>query len=256
MKKHCYLWITILALSGCLQLPKNKDVLFQASTINALLEGVYDGELSYRELMQRGDFGIGTFNGLDGEMLAVDGGFYQIKSDGKAYPVDGALKTPFAAVTFFEADKAIVLDQPLDYDALQQYLDSLWATKNIFYAIKITGVFDYIKTRSVPRQEKPYPPLVEVARQQPTFEFHNTAGVLVGYRLPAYMKGVNVSGYHFHFINKDRTAGGHVLECRLKGVMVEVDYTLELHMLLPEGGEFYKADLSKDKQKELKSIER
>ncbi len=257
MKKHYYLWLSILfAISGCSQLNKNKDVLFQVSTVNALLAGVYDGELSFGELMQQGDFGIGTFNWLDGEMIALDGYFYQLKSDGRAYPVANTLKTPFAAVTFFEADKSIFLDKSLDYDELQQYLDGLWPTRNIFYAIKITGVFDYIKTRSVPKQEKPYPQLAEVARQQPTFEFNNTEGVLVGYRLPAYMKGINVAGYHFHFIDKDRSAGGHLLKCRLKDVRIEVDYTSELHMLLPEGGEFYKADLTRDKQAELKTIER
>lgn len=49
--------------------------IFQLSTINALLEGVFDGNMSYGQLKQHGDFGIGTFNGLDGEMIAFDAAF-------------------------------------------------------------------------------------------------------------------------------------------------------------------------------------
>lgn len=49
------------------------DILYQVSTINALLEGIYDGDTSYGELKQHGDFGIGTFSGLDGGMIELDG---------------------------------------------------------------------------------------------------------------------------------------------------------------------------------------
>ena len=75
--------------------------VFQNSTINALLEGVYDGSMTYGELRRHGDFGLGTFNALDGEMIAFDGEFYQIKSDGIAYPVADDQRTPFATVLFF-----------------------------------------------------------------------------------------------------------------------------------------------------------
>ena len=63
----------------------DREVLVQTSTIDALLDGVYDGELTYAELSRYGDFGIGTFEGLDGEMIAFDGAIWQVKSDGKAY---------------------------------------------------------------------------------------------------------------------------------------------------------------------------
>src|SRR5215203_1726820 len=77
--------------------------LFQTSTIDALLDGNYEGDVSFAELEANGDFGLGTFDALDGEMVALDGSFYQIRSDGRAYPVDGQKKTPFAVVTFFES---------------------------------------------------------------------------------------------------------------------------------------------------------
>ena len=246
----------IVVVCGCSHLQKNDDVLFQTSTINALLEGVYDGEITFRELGQHGDFGIGTFNGLDGEMIGLDGSFYQVKADGVAYPVDDSMKTPFAVVTFFESDRSVLLDKTVDYKQLEQYLDSLLPTKSIFYAIRITGTFEYIKTRSVPGQKKPYPRLVEVVKNQPTFEFSDVKGIMVGFRCPVYVEGINVPGYHIHFITSDRKSGGHLLECRMEDVKIEIDDTSRFYMVLPESGEFHEVDLTEDKQAELEKIEK
>ena len=245
-----------ISVSGYSHPQENRDVLFQTSPINALLEGVYEGEITYEELKRHGNFGIGTFNSLDGEMIGLEGKFYQIKADGIAYSVDGSMRTPFAVVTFFEPDKVVLLDKALDYRQLEQYLDNLLPTKNIFYALKIEGVFKYIKTRSVPKQNKPYPRLVEALRNQPTFEFHNVKGTLAGFRCPGYVEGINVPGYHLHFISGDKKAGGHLLECQLQNVRIEIDYTSEFYMVLPESGEFYKADLAKEKQEELERVEK
>ena len=230
--------------------------MFQVSTINALLEGVYEGDTTFEALREYGDFGIGTFNHLDGEMQAVDGEFYQLKSDGRAYPVDDEMQTPFAVVTFFEVDKSVTLDEPLDYEELQHFLDGLVPTENIFHAIKIQGDFAFVKTRSVPRQEKPYRPLTEVVESQPTFEFHDVAGTLVGFRYPRYAAGVNVPGHHFHFITTDKKAGGHVLDCRPQHVTVEVDYTPDFYMELPSRGDFLKANLAGDRQEDIDQVEK
>ena len=235
---------------------EHEDVLFQTSTINALLEGIYDGEMTCQRLKQYGDLGIGTFNDLDGEMIGLEGKFYQIKADGKAYLAEGSMRTPFAVVTFFESDKAVLLDKSLDYGQLKPYVDSVLPTKNIFYALRIEGSFDYVKTRSVPRQNKPYPPLVEVVKNQPTFEFHNLKGTIVGFRCPGYVKGINVPGYHLHFISEDRKIGGHLLECRVRNVRIGIDYTSEFHLTLPESAEFYKGYLEGEKGQELEKVER
>jgi acetolactate decarboxylase len=246
----------VTAIAGCLHFEEKKDVLFQTSTIDALLKGVYDGEMTFEKLKRHGDFGIGTFNSLDGEMIGLEGKFYQVKADGRAYLVDDSTKTPFAEVTFFEPDKSVLLDKAKDYRQLEQYIDKLLPTENIFYAIKIEGTFKYIKTRSVPKQNKPYPPLVEVVKNQPTFEFHNVKGTIVGFKCPGYMEGINVPGYHLHFITGDRKAGGHLLECYLQNVRMELDYTSEFYMTLPESDEFYKTDLTRKEQKELEKVER
>ncbi|MCP8305473.1 MAG: acetolactate decarboxylase, partial [archaeon] len=204
--------------------------------------------MTYGELKKHGDCGLGTFNGLDGEMIGLDGRFYQVKDDGIAYPVDDSIKTPFALVTFFEVDNTIFLDESLNYTQLEQYLDGLLPREDIIYAFEIEGTFEYIKTRSVPKQDKPYPPFSEVVKNQTIFEFHDVTGTIVGFWFPDYMEGVNALGYHFHFITEDRMAGGHLLDCQLQNVMIEIDYTYEFYMILPESDGFYEADLLEEQE--------
>ena len=234
-----------------------RETLVQISTIDAILNGVYDGVVDFTALRGYGDFGIGTFEGLDGEMIGFDGNFYQIKADGVAYPVSDSMETPFACVTFFDTDYEQELPQGLDYDQIQELLDDNLPTSNIFYAIKIGGSFSYMKTRSVPGQQKPYPPLVEVTQNQPTFEFTDIEGTVVGFRCPPYVAGVNMSGYHLHFLTEGNDGGGHVLEFQVAEAVAYVDYTSEFLMLLPgEDSDFYEIDLTQDMQEELEEAER
>ena len=207
--------------------------LFQTSTIEALLQGNYDGDVSFAELEDRGDFGLGTLDALDGEMVALDGAFYQVKADGLAYAIDGRMRTPFAVVTFFEPGSSRTLASPMDFDELCAQVDRLVGETAACCAVRVDGRFERVRTRSVPRQRKPYPPLVEVVEDQPTFVLHDARGSLVGFRFPDHARGLNVPGYHFHFITDDRTAGGHVLECRLTRGELRVDREADLRMELP-----------------------
>ena len=233
------------------------ETLVQISTIDAILGGVYDGVMDFRTLKEYGDFGIGTFDSLDREMVGFNGNFYQVKADGIAYPVSDSMETPFASVTFFNADYEEKLPEGTNYEQLQAILDGALPTSNIFYAIKIEGSFNYMKTRSVLRQEKPYPPLIEVTKDQPIFEFNDVEGTIVGFRCPAYVAGVNVPGYYLHFLTKSKDSGGHVLEFKIGEAVASIDYTSEFLMLLPgEDSDFYEVDLTKDKQEELEKVEK
>jgi acetolactate decarboxylase len=246
-------WLAVLAATsaGCAG-RADRDVLFQTATLGALVEGVYDGNLAVGELKKRGDFGVGTFDALDGEMVMLDGRVYRVRADGKAEPVGDEETTPFATVTSFEADHTGSLEGPFDLAHLEEMLDKVLPTKNIPYAVKIEGTFARVKTRSVPRQTKPYPRLAEVTAKQPTFEFENVRGTLVGFRCPEYAKGLNFPGWHLHFLTADRTAGGHVLELVTDKVQFAIDYTPAIHVALPKGGGFYEADLASDKTADLK----
>jgi acetolactate decarboxylase len=133
--------LLLLAAAGPGPGSAKPGVLFQYSTLQALLDGVYDGDLTYEALSRHGDFGLGTFNALDGEMIALDGKFYQIRSDGAAVPVPDSLKTPFAEVTFFKADRTLNLDKPLDYSRLEAFLKQGLPSLNLAYALRIEGGF-------------------------------------------------------------------------------------------------------------------
>jgi acetolactate decarboxylase len=231
-------------------------LLFQTSTLQALSAGVYDGDLTFQELARHGDFGLGTFDALDGEMIALDGAFYQIKADGRVYPVTGAMKTPFAAVTFFQASRTHMIDMPLNYPQLLDYIAKLLPSPNLPYAIKIEGLFSSVKARSIPRQEKPYPPLAAAAENQAVFKLAHVKGVIVAFRYPAYLAGVNMPGYHCHFITTDRRAGGHLLDCRVEGATLAIDALPNFFLRLPDNQEFYRLDLTGDRRHELENIER
>src|SRR5918997_934772 len=136
--------------------------LFQTSTVDALLEGKYEGDVSFAELEGRGDFGLGTLDALDGEMICLDGNFFQVKADELAYSVEGKARTPFAVVTVFEPDTSKTLSKPMDFEGLCDHLDRVIDGGATCCAIRVDGCFDHVKTRSVPHQHKPYPPLEEI----------------------------------------------------------------------------------------------
>lgn len=235
---------------------KNREVIYQFSTIESLLEGVYDGNLTFGELKNHGDYGLGTIDSLDGEMIQVEGNFYQIKVDGIAYPVFDHQKTPFAVVSFFDLDKSFVAEGELDYKELTELIDSNIPTKNIYYIIKVHGNFEYVKTRSVPSQSKPYPPLSKAVENQKIFELNHVNGTLIGFRIPENIGEINVPGYHFHFITDDKKTGGHVLDLLIKNQIVEIDYTSDLFLDSPDNLDFLMYDSGKDRSEELDTVEK
>jgi acetolactate decarboxylase len=230
--------------------------IFQTSTINAVLESVYDGDVTFAELAQHGDFGLGTFNALDGEMTALDGAFFQARSDGRVYPVDPDMRTPFAVMLPFDPTLSVGVDERTDFATLLQALDKAVPSKNLFYAVRVDGRFSRIKVRAVPRQEKPYRPLVEVTARQPEFTFQDIGGSLVGFRFPDYTVGINVPGYHVHFVSDDRSVGGHVLDFTMEEGLVAIDVTSQFHMALPQESAFLQADLSKDSAEDIRKAEK
>jgi acetolactate decarboxylase len=235
---------------------KSLHEVYQSSTINALLEGVYDGTMTYGRLREHGDFGIGTFNALDGEMIGFDGHFWQITGDGRVYPVPDEYQTPFATVLFFQPHIQRVLDDPIDYSELRTLLDNTVSSMNLFYAIRIDGHFRHLRTRSVPRQTKPYPPLTAVTKDQPVFELNEIAGTLAGFRFPQFAEGMNVPGYHLHFLSDDRSAGGHVQSFDLAHGRLAIDDTPNFHIELPTDASFLSAELGGERTGDIEQVEK
>ncbi|MEL7670749.1 acetolactate decarboxylase [Methanobacterium sp.] len=213
----------------------NDNSIFQVSTLNSLSEGKFDGNWTTGELRSYGDTGIGTFNGLDGEMIELNGNIYQIKSNGTVYLVNDSANTPFAMTVPFKTDKILILNSSMNLTQLEQFLNATVPSKNMFYSIKVIGTFDSVKARSPPKQNKPYPDLTTALENQTIFNFNNITGTMVGFWCPEYASDVNLNDYHFHFISEDKNSGGHVIDCQLKGVIIEIDYIPEDSVLLSNG---------------------
>lgn len=230
-------------------------VIFQTSTINALLDGAYEGDLSLGELHEHGDFGIGTIDRLDGEMIVLDGEFVIARSDGRIYPLPPEMHTPFAVVTAFEAGSRHSLDAAASFEELRAQLDAFAPKGAVCIAVRVDGHFPRIRVRSVRRQSRPYPPLVQVTAHQVEFELSDTNGTLVGFRFPDYAQGLEVAGYHLHYISQDRTRGGHLLDCASEEGVVSFDASSDLHIEVPSGLAMDEPDTSAEKRAILRRAE-
>jgi acetolactate decarboxylase len=234
---------------------REPHVLFQASTISALLEGAYDGDLSFAELGEHGDLGLGTLNGLDGEMIAIDGRFFRADVEGAIHPVPPEAMTPFAVVTSFAPTIDAELDGPISHEELLARLDELVPAGASSCALRADGGFDRLRLRSVPRQSPPYRRLTEVVAEQNVFELDDVHGTMLGFRFPAYVEGIEVAGHHLHFITEDRTRGGHVLDSQARRLRVRIDPSDDLHVELPPQVTLSDPDLAAETHAALRRVE-
>lgn len=233
----------------------NNNRIYLCAPINALVEGIYEQKIPFTDIKKHGDFGLGTFDNLDGEMIMLDGTIYQMTADGRVYEVDEEGLTPFACVTFYQPLTHDELHEELDYKDFLQWLQALLPSPNIFYAIRIDGVFRHVKLRSVPKQEN-YRPLVEVAAEQPIFEFTDIEGTLAGFFTPSYMSSLSVPGLHLHFLSADRQHGGHLISCRPGNVQAGVQCISDLHLALPMSLDYLTWDFQRDIAKDLDKAEK
>ena len=236
-------------------LGKSIHTLFQVSTSEALVEGLYQGAVRVSRLLAHGDFGLGTFIDLDGEMIVLDGVCYQVSPNGSVGIVDGDRLIPYAVVTRFNAEFSKQFHQLDGFAELVSVCDELRDSDNVFYAFRVEGRFSLVKTRvmkAVPEGSN----LKVAASGQEEFLFESDTGTLVGIWSPGFAGSFSVPGYHFHFLSTDRRRGGHVLECKAVGVTVRGCAMSEMHVSLPETEEFLKADLTGNPQDDLTSAER
>jgi acetolactate decarboxylase len=249
--------LAILASASPASPASDGDAVYQYSTIRALMAGVYDGDLSLGEASRFGDFGIGTVNAIDGELIAIGGHFFRVAADGRATRLPPETQTPFIVLKHFQRATASALPVGIDLQSLEQHLDSLLSTPNHFHAIRIQGHFRAMVTRSEPRQTPPYRPLATVmAEEQVTFQLGDVKGTLVGFRSPDFVEGLNVPGYHFHFLTADETRGGHVISLISVDGEVEIDSASRLEVQLPESIAFTQSDLRANRSSELDAVER
>ncbi|BCS89274.1 acetolactate decarboxylase [Pseudodesulfovibrio sediminis] len=245
-----------LLLALCLLQPAMAgETLFQYSTIDALLAGFYDGDLTMQALKRQGDFGLGTLNGIDGELVVLDGTAYHIAAGGTASIPDDQTRVPFATVSFFTPETSLDLPAVSSLKALNAAVLKSLPSQNVFYALRIDTTFSQVEARAIPKQQPPYAPLHVVVKEQVVVPFTGP-GTLVGYYSPPFVKGVNVPGFHWHFLTRDRSGGGHVLDCAFGPATAHLDALRSLTVSLPDSREFDTLDLSKDKGRELEAVEK
>jgi acetolactate decarboxylase len=229
--------------------------LFTYSTLDALLAGAYDGDLTVQELGAKGDFGLGTYNRLDGEMIVLDGVFYHALADGSVVVAGPQEKTPLAYVARFHAVQTLKIESPLTLQELERWTDEHLQNLNLFYAIRIDGVFRDTSVRAIAPQTKPYRPLTEVVKTQSVHDYANTRGVLVGLRSPSFSRGISVPGYHWHYLTADRRHGGHVLKLTLVQGTAQLEAISQMDLQLPHTEAFAQADQTQDRSEEVKRVE-
>lgn len=209
----------------------DSETLYQGSTIEALLAGNYQGVASVEKIKSLGDVGLGTFTGLDGEMIILDGVVYKAAKTGKVTVENDNVQSPFYAVTSFEADITKKIEScSMDIDLLRTKLDELRKRDDLPYAIVIKVKLQSIKVRSVGPYQQPFPLLSEAIKEQSVFDYREISGRLVGFWIPAYMGNTNAAGYHLHFLSDDCQKGGHVLDLTLNEAEISMDETPVLHI--------------------------
>ncbi|SEW52709.1 acetolactate decarboxylase [Chitinophaga arvensicola] len=233
-------------------------LLFTAGVASGLMGGLYDGFYPIDSLKNQGDFGLGAPDKLDGELLILHGKIYQTQYTGKTFEVlDHQQRVPFCMVNFFKAAIVLHVKQQMDKGTFYHYLDSLLPNVNGMYAIHVKGRFPNVKTRAFPPvNEQPYPQLAGMLDLQRFFQLKETSGDLVGYRLPVYMDNTNISGYHFHFLSDDKNTGGHIVDLTTGDITIEISPLDSYTVKVPATPAFNHFDFKKDRQEDIKSVER
>ena len=275
MKKVLLCAAIMVLLSGCSnEAPKTQDAgnvnteatvetadretIFQVSLLQGLTLGDYYGSVTVKELKEKGDIGIGTFEGVNGELVMVDGVVYRAKSDGSVEIAPDDETIPFSNVTFFDADETEEISGISNIDDLKSYLNAKVDKlgKNNFYMIRIDGAFKNVFARSELKQEEPYKTLADaLSTDQREFDFTETKGTVVGLYCPEYMRELNAAGWHFHFVSENRQKGGHVLGLDIDNAELKWDNTKGFNMLLPDTQMFPSLDLTTDQSEDIKKVE-
>lgn len=235
------------------------NTLYQVSLLQGLANGDYTGSVTVTELKRHGDTGLGTFHRLNGELIMLDGRVYRAAGNGCVEPVSDEETSPFSVASFLQADERKSLRALSDHNALLTELNRLVEArgKNQFYMIRIDGLFSEMHVRSVYAQKEPYRRLVDVLEQDQTlFDFENILGTVVGLYCPPYMSYLNATGWHMHFISRDRTKGGHVLGASIAHADVTWEDIHSFELRLPQNDRFDRFDFTVDQSRDIKKIER
>lgn len=241
MKKMLYKYPLVVGmitlLAPALSAQTKNDKIYHYSTMDAMRNSIYTGDISVKEIKLLGDFGLGTFNNLDGEMIVLDGKVYRILTDGTIEQADDKRLSPFLSVTHFQSEMFINLGNVRDFTQLQEQILHHLPSQNRFYAVKIDVMFEDVTVGGATKvgadESKG---IAELMKSRPIYRKENVKGTIVGFFSPSYVGGIDLSPFHFHFISDDRTFGGHLIKGRLiyQPIKVYFDSKSNYEVILPK----------------------
>lgn len=254
----CFASVTVLC--SCSNGAGKSETMYQVATLQSLMAGNYGGFVSTGVLRSMGDIGLGTFNGVDGEMIVLDGKVWQARADGSVNAAPDSLGVPFATVTHFDEDFTAPINGTESLSGLMKALTESVAAhgRNLIYVARIDiDNCDKVLVRSELAQDKPYRPLaVALETDQREFTYENIGGSIVAVYFPSFFATQNAPGWHCHFISNDRSHGGHMLDVAFSGqVVARFDATPYFLMYLPEDKEFSQKDLDRDFSDDIEKVE-
>ena len=230
------------------------DSVFQVSTSGAIFDGVFEGFVTIADLRRHGDFGLGTFDGIDGELIMLDGHAYWARSDGSVHEAPDDALTPFASVCWHRADARASWPEVASWQEALERLDGLRESENAAVGIRIDGLFTSLRLRAACRSSSGVD-LATATRSQAEFEHESVRGTMVGFWSPSYASAISIPGYHMHFISDDRSSGGHVLDAQGSDLGVELNWTNDLRLAVPASGAFLEADLASHDAAAMAAVE-
>lgn len=221
---------------------RNADVFTQINTTNALVSGVMETDVTVKDLIRWGDFGLGCTEGMNESILVLDNKIYS------NIDVPEDRKIGLFHLAFFKEASSVKLEQTMNLKQLRNYMDSVLPTRNIMYAVKCKGRFESMQTSIPLAFQKPYPRIVpEMTDQSVNREVKNVSGTIIAFWLPSFLLGINggAGGLHAHFLSEDRTFMGHVIDCNMISGELWIDAKHQLNLQLPKRNpSFYEADLT------------
>ncbi len=236
-----------------------ENKMYQVSTLQALALGYSKAVITAEELLKEGDTGLGTFEDVNGELIAMDGHCYRADQNGDVTVVAPDTGVPFAAVAKLYGEQQFTLEDMPDITSIRTELTRKIEERfglNSMHIVRIDGEFGKLDARSEAPYRSHHVTLKEVLDQnQKAFLFENIRGSLIGVYFPDYMDGINMPGWHLHFLSEDRSKGGHVFDVCLREGAAKVDKISNIFINLPKAASFDTYSLKQDLQEEIKSVE-
>ena len=237
---------------------KMSSKMYQVSTLQALALGYSRAVITIEELVKHGNTGLGTFENVDGEMILMDGKCFRAMEDGTVVEEGKDTGVPFCAIADLNKKRTFDISDVPNMDALRELLTLQIEEDfglNSMHVVRIDGLFGKIDARSEAPFRSHHVTLQTIlSKNQRAFVFENIRGSLVGVYFPDYMDGINMPGWHLHFISEDRSKGGHVFDMSLQEVTVYLDKISRIEIQLPTEAVFDTYSLKQASEDEIKKV--